>query len=224
MVLVDDVTYKETIEILRDKKRLSPFYCDLKKWLGQRFGITAYNFVFQRIPNNNPKGRFKLYILLSSTRDYNSMCDKRHCGYDKNKQDEISQEFEKLADMHNFGNPETIKDVWVCYNDFSIEMKTGVNRLTYKKINKYIWKKYRNYSLWGVYPLFTDVVVFFMRDEDILRNSKNGVCANIQSDYFKALKESDEFGLYNPVNFTMRFDSKENLDNNYEGNLYYYFK
>ena len=224
MVLVDDKNFKETLQILRGKKELLPIYCDLKKWLGQRFGITAHNFVFRRIKYNNPEDRFELYILLSSAKDYNSMCDKIHYGYDKKKQEEISQKFEELADKYNFGEPKNRKNIWVSYADFSIEIKTEVNRRTCKKINKYIRKKYKDYSLWRIVTLFEVVVVFFMRDEDILKNSKNGVCATIRKDYFTALKEFDKFGLYSPSNFTMRFDSKENLDKNYEGNLYYYFK
>lgn len=224
MVLVEDKKYKETLQILRGKKELSPLFRELKEWLRERFDVTAYNFVFERIKYNNPEGRFELYILLSSTADYNSMNEKTHYGYDKNKQEEISQKFKEIADKYDFGDPKTRMNVWVCYNDFSKEIKTEVNRHTCEKINKHIQEKYNDYSLWSIQAPFTDVVVFFIRDEDILKNTENGVCVSIRNDYFTVLKESDEFNVYNSDNFTMSFDSKENLDKNYEGNLYYYFK
>ncbi len=48
MVLVDDRKYKETLQILRRKKQLEPMYYELKEWLKDRFGITAYNFIFEK--------------------------------------------------------------------------------------------------------------------------------------------------------------------------------
>ena len=38
------------------------------------------------------------------------------------------------------------------------------------------------------------------------------------------LKEYDEFNVVKSEEFILRFDSKENFDNNYESNWYYYYK
>ncbi len=67
-------------------------------------------------------------------------------------------------------------------------------------------------------------MVFFHEDVDIKNNAENGICEMIRNDYYTELKKHDEFNVYNPDNFIVNFDSKENLDKNYSGNLYYYFK
>lgn len=224
MVLVEDKEYQETLQILRGKKHLSPIYLELKEWLSERFGIAAYNFIFEKIKYNNPENRFQLYILLSSTADYSSIKDERHFGYDKSKQEEISRKFYELSKRYAFGNEDTRKNVWVCYNDFSVEMKSDVNWRTFEKIHKEIKEKYEEYSLWGIHAAFTTAVAFFMKEEDVMKNKENGICARIRDDYYTVLKEFDEFGVYKSDNFQMSFDSKENLDKNYEGNLFYYFK
>jgi hypothetical protein len=43
-------------------------------------------------------------------------------------------------------------------------------------------------------------------------------------DYWQALEKHDEFAVFQPGELAVTFDSKENLDRNYEGNLFYYFK
>jgi len=64
--------------------------------------------------------------------------------------------------------------------------------------------------------------VFFLSNDD-LKNSEK-IKHNIKDDYFRLLKQQDEFDLFDGFNFHLEFDSKQNLDENYSGNLYYYFK
>ncbi len=150
--------------------------------------------------------------------------DKESNGYDKNKQSEISQAFYEFAVKNNFKEKDKIKNLRICYNDFSVEMKTDINNRAYSSIGKQIKEKYAQYSLWNIYTAFSSVVVFFYNEKVICRNSENGISNMIRYDYFTALKVLDEFDVYSSDNFVMTFDSKENLDKNYQGNLYYYFK
>lgn len=224
MVLVEDDKYKETLKILRGEKELLPIYLDLKNWMLDMYGILAYNFIFEKIQYNNPENRYQLYILLSSTSDYNSIMEKSNYGYDESKQEAISKKFNELALKYKYGNIKTTNNVWICYNDFSVEMKTDVNNRACKECCSRILSKYSNCSLWNIYTAFTSVVVFFYQDVDIKNNTENGICELVRDDYYVTLKKHDEFNVYNSNNFIMNFDSKENLDKNYSGNLYYYFK
>lgn len=42
--------------------------------------------------------------------------------------------------------------------------------------------------------------------------------------YFAILKPHDEFDYLVQESFTVAFDSKQNFDNNYQGNWFYYYK
>jgi len=220
MFLVEDKYYHETLNILRGKIELSPIFKELKTFLQSQYGIIAYNFVFRKMKLNNPQKRFELYVLLATTDDYRKMFS--GVNYNDVFQNEISKKFLDLANQFNFGKPKTRQDVWVCYNDFSIEMKTNINWKTIKAASKFIEKKYSSYNVWTVQCAFESSVVFFLSDED-LKNNKS-IKTEIEDDYFNFLNRQDEFGLFARENFYLDFDSKQNLDKNYEGNLFYYFK
>ena len=115
-----------------------------------------------------------------------------------------------------------MSNLLVVYNDFSEEAKTAANWNAIKKANNYLKRKYRNDSLWYVEAEFSSVVIFYLNESDISRNDENGISRKIKMDYFNILKKYDEMNYYTLDNFVMTFDSKENLDKNYEGNLFYY--
>ncbi len=59
-------------------------------------------------------------------------------------------------------------------------------------------------------------------EESKLANEKNGITEEMKQSYLSEIAKVDEFHFFKEGYII--FDSKENLDKNYEGNLYYYFK
>ncbi len=222
MVLVEDKKYHETLDILRGKKQLSPLYTELKDWLKSEFGITAYNFEFKKIEHNNPNHQYELYILLSSENDYNSM--QVGYRYDPQKQDIIADKLYELAQKYKQSPLSIYKDVHVCYNNFSVEMQTDFNSRASNIIRKVLMKRYADHSVWEISPAFYSTVVFYYRDTDIKLNRESGISKKIKDEYYEVLHQIDEFNLFEYDSFLLEFDSKENVDNHYDGNLYYYFK
>jgi len=220
MVLVDDKYYHETLDILRGKVELLPIFKELKAFIQSQYDVTAYNFVFRKMKNKNLKKPFELYVLLATTEDFRKI----HSGYNYNEviQKEIAEKFLKLANQYNYGKPKSRKDIWVCYNDFSIEMRTDVNWRTIKEASRFIKDKYSSYNVWSVQAAFESSVVFFLSNEDL--NNNTTIKKEIKEDYYRILKQRDEFDLFTRPNFALEFDSKQNLDENYAGNLFYYFR
>lgn len=70
MILVDDNTYYETLEILRGDKKLPEIYSELEEWLYEEYQIHAYNFEFKELRFNNPTHRFRLLIMLQSRDEF----------------------------------------------------------------------------------------------------------------------------------------------------------
>jgi hypothetical protein len=70
--------------------------------------------------------------------------------------------------------------------------------------------------------MFTASVVFYHSDVDIMTNENNGLSNSITNDYYSILKKYDELNYYTRENISLKFDSKENLDKNFEGSLFYY--
>ena len=97
---------------------------------------------------------------------------------------------------------------------------TDANWRVINKACRYVKNKYSD--VWHVVAEFERVVVFYYTDSDILKNGENDLDHKIRLDYYDILKKKDYLNYYSIENFIMTFDSKENLDKNYEGNLFYY--
>lgn len=220
MVLVEDKIYHETLDILRGKIELLPLFKELKAFIQLQYGATVYNFVFRKMKLKNPRKQYNLYILLATTEDFRKMFSGYN--YSDSIQKEIANRFNELANQYNYSKPKLRQDVFVSFNDFSNEMKTDANWKAIKKASRFIQDKYASYNVWGVHAAFGSSVVFFLSNEDLKKGSS--IKREIEDDYFYILKKQDEFNLFSRSCFSLEFDSKENLDVNYEGNLFYYFR
>ena len=240
--------YHQTIDVLRGRKELSPLFKELKEFIQSKYGATAYNFSFMKTTNRNlPEVRFSLEVVLAETDDYNKILSASNdneyvfgenipkeetehilaayknitSGYDKSTQKKIAEMFFELA-KNNLGKIKSSEEIWVWYTDFSHRMKSEINSKIAKIASKSIIQKYAAYRIWSVLKSSSSSVVFFLSEED-LKNSAD-IRAEMEDYYFGLLKQHDEFNVFNRTDFRLEFDSKQNLDENYEGNLYYYFK
>ncbi|MGD9632982.1 MAG: hypothetical protein AB7G28_16785 [Pirellulales bacterium] len=85
----------------------------------------------------------------------------------------------------------------------------------------------RNFSavpIWKIDGFSRHLVVFLKTDRDIQINETNGTCAAITKRCFDAVKQHDEFDYLTNASFRMTFDSKQNLDKNFNGSLFYYWR
>ena len=77
-------------------------------------------------------------------------------------------------------------------------------------------------QVWELITIFSSTVVFYYQDAQIRENEASGVSVSILEQYYRILKKYDELDYYTPENFNLKFDSKQNVDQNYEGSLFYY--
>ncbi len=219
MSLVDKNDFDQTVDILRGKVALSPVFEDLKIFLKEKLGVTAFNFVHEKIPNDR---RHRLYVLLSSREDFLKMHTSGF-GYDPVKQTQIAEAFYQLAKRYRFKSDKEITSVFVAFSDFSEELKADANSKADREARPMIVKNYQPHGIWDVISIFSGVVVFFHTEAELQQARLTKVTDAINKDYFCYLKKYDEFKLYS-ADFAVHFDTKENLDQNFNGNLYYYFK
>ena len=82
--------------------------------------------------------------------------------------------------------------------------------------------QFAEHGVWKFDRFGSTVTCFFQTEEQLLRSATDGSRAVIASAYARLISEHDEFGYCSAPAEQVLFDSKENLDTNYEGNLYYY--
>ncbi|EMI24347.1 hypothetical protein RESH_05068 [Rhodopirellula europaea SH398] len=87
---------------------------------------------------------------------------------------------------------------------------------------KALKKRIANPDLWEISRCFGHVTFFFFTDEQVKKHE--GKKDEYAAMYFELLKPHDEFGYLKRIQFKINFDSKQNFDNNFESNWYYYYK
>ena len=217
MVLLDDAIYKETKKIVLGKAKRSPILIELSDWLAKMYSVKVLNFELGKLIGS--PNRYRLYIIIENTEDHQKM---HVSNFEPNKeyQNQIAREFLILAAKHRFATEEQLRDLFVIYNDFSEEAKTEAN---WKAIDRFKWvAKFKYRAVWKVISMFSSTVVFYYSDSDIVPNEQKGLSEKIVNDYYSVLKKYDDLNYFTRENIQVKFDSKENVDKNYEGSLFYY--
>lgn len=132
----------------------------------------------------------------------------------------IALKFKSLALNHDFPIDKRIKNIFVVFYDFSKEARSEANKKAVIGLDEKIKSKYP--IVWKVYGVFDSFFVFYYLDKDVEENEKSGVSKTIRTMYYNAVKQFDEMNYFTSDNLTIKFDSKENLDKNFNGSLYNY--
>ena len=217
MVLLNPEIYEKTKQIVLGKIEKSALLTEFADWLGEKFSVNLINFEYDRI--DNPQRSYRLYLILNSKSDKEKFFSKP---FVKNRKYEkaVSNHFRLLAQKHGYSEQQALEKFFVAYSDFSEEAKTLANWQAVEKAKPII--KQACSEVWEVMAMFSSTVVFYYLDSQIHENAESGVSGSISEDYFQILKKFDELDYYTSGNFTMKFDSKENVDQNYQGSLFYY--
>lgn len=214
----------ETLNILKGQTALPGIYRKMQVFLRKKYRVTAVDFLLEQVTIAN-KIRYRLNILLATEEDYKKVhCEGDQLVYNKTMQDEIKEEFLRLDKGENFVKKEKRSGFFVTYNNFSQEIKLHMVEQCKGEISKAIKQKYAANNIWQLSFLSGSVFVFFYTDSDLTNAKQAGVCNQIKLDCFDILKTQDEFHVFSFDNFAIYFDSKQNVDENYKGNLWYYFK
>jgi len=245
MIWIDKKAFEDTYSILKNEKYLEPVYANLKQFIQETFGITVFNIILQPIKtghfNKKIKNsylysyKYKLICYVGSYAEREMMQNRIdiqlanfHNAHkmvnDQNKQKVILDKFFELSLKHNY-TVKVKKDlIWVDYFPwFPTEYMSLIVSKVQKHVTKDVLSKYKKESnIWKIYTSGFGFYIFYDTEKDKLTNQQNGITDSINKMIFSSIKEVDEFNFYKEDYIT--FDSKENLDKNYQGNLYYYFR
>jgi hypothetical protein len=218
MYVLEDDVYEETEKIKLGRLDQSPLLKDLSDWFAQRFKVKVLNFRFDTI-RISKRNRFRLSIIVDNKNDYEKMVP------DELQNNEIIEnlvavEFKSLTQKHGFPIDKRVKNIFIVFYDFSIEVMTKANERVVEGFRKQI--KAEHPSVWEIYEAFDSLVVFYYLGNQVEENRRNGISETIRDSYYEAVKQFDEMNYFTRKNIEITFDSKENLDKNFEGNFYYY--
>jgi hypothetical protein len=219
MLFGDEKLYKWTRALKRGDLKLPRQFDGLRKRLEQRLSIRIVNVVYDKIELGPAKGKPRLNIIVETQTDLQRIRSNLF-EFKPGVPEAIFDEFRSVAQVAGWDSdtPHLISDV------FSDEAMNQAAYKFFQKDRKSVLKEYASHRVWDITGMSKDIVVFFVDEAAIATAMDNGAAEQIKSSCYDAMKSHDEFNYLTPANFSIRFDSKENLDKNYQGNFFYYFK
>jgi hypothetical protein len=115
-------------------------------------------------------------------------------------------------------------NLFVVFSAFApLACEEADSRLTDKQIEK-LKVGLNNPDLWLISRCFGKVTVMFYTEQQLSKYDTAEVKEEYASKYFELVKANDEFGYLSSSDFSVSFDSKQNIDEKFESNWYYYYK
>lgn len=245
-IWIDKRGFEDTFSVLKGEKKLHPLFVEIIDYIEKEFDIKIYNIIFEKhsrfgfskksrlLASRGKKYTFECYVSSYSDMEkmgkkipYEDERIKRAFIFrsdDRDKQNKIIEKLYELNQKYGIKLPEDRKGI--CFDFLPWFSSDYHGYLLYKvgnSIIKDIKKTYKDKTkIWDVFSMNHCIAVFYVQNEDLKANEENGITNQIKEFVTCRIKEFDELNMYNDNHLI--FDSKENLDKNYSGNLYYYFK
>ena len=235
MITSLDEDYKATKQIMLGKATINPDFRKLADFIDQTFGVKTVNIIYDTIDNGK---RPRLNICFEFEQEQKCFYENnRYINYDSKKQEIIAAKFKQtvkeqkivsgngLFDFSAKSRTEEYKtnNVWVCYSAFEPVARSEANENISKAKVSQLKKELDNKDLWEISKAFSTTTFFLYTDEQMKRY-ENSEARKIWADkYFDLLEPYNEFGYFKRDKFNINLDSKENFDNNYKSNWYYYY-
>ena len=160
-----------------------------------------------------------MQVILEHEKDVQKF--RKGLNYDEQKESAIAARFRKLIRRH--GSPRfDVAGLFVVFSAFAPIAKIEADdRLSAQDLEAL---KNRIPDLWEISRFFGHVTFMFYTDEQAKSYEAMGKKDVYARMYCNMLKPYDEFGYLVEEEFTVAFDSKQNLDKNYNGNWWKYYR
>lgn len=235
MIMPSDKDYKETKLIKQGKRKINPDFVVLADWINSTCNVTVINIFFDSIGKRYNQPR--LSIIFEYQKDELKFRSGLVGNYDKKKQKIIADKFKELVngetkkvslvDKLSNKKPDlkyNTEELFVIFTSFEPIAKTEANsNILESELNK-LKKELANPDLWGISRAFSGTTFFLLTDEQVNKYENSEIRKKWSDKYFDILNGYDEFGYFKKDKFSIYLDSKENFDNNYKSNWYYYYK
>jgi len=233
LVASSDRAYKRTKLIKQGKKRIDKKFALLAEWISKMYGVKVLDIQEEFMTHNN-KVRIAVHLETYQERIAFKKDNDWWSNFDPLKQHNIAEKYLEIGNVHKVPthgvlgklkkrNP-TTTDIFVSFSAFEPIAREEANGLIPKHSIETLYKTLECPEIWTISRCFATVTLFVYQDEHKDKIKSSPEFKHIEDTYFKLLKEYDEFDYWKRENFGIGIDSKQNFDDNYESNWYYYYK
>jgi hypothetical protein len=201
--------------------KLPPVLAELRDWITTEFGVSVVYVDYDLVELGPSEGRPRLTVILETDADFDRY-KLNVVEIEPSFEEGVLSRFRELAAADPSVHDST--GVFLILDNFSEEcLGRAANRFVREDARDVI-REFASASIWKIDGYSRDLVVFFPKQADIARNAAQGVSVKISNHCLELVKKYDEFGFLTPASFRLRFDSRENVDKNYHGNMFYYWR
>ncbi|MDG2331717.1 MAG: hypothetical protein P8M05_09005 [Flavobacteriales bacterium] len=220
MIVPTDKDYTDTKQILKKEKELNPIFLKLIDWISIEFNQRVLNLYYDTIDNGK---RPRLNVIFENyPKSVNTIRD-RIGNYAKEKQQKIKRKFEELISNEPATDFKT-ENLHVIFSAFNPIARAEANGYITEEFLNGLKAKYKRLKIWELSRFGGSITVFFYTEKELEEKRQSPEIIALREEYLEQLKKYDEFNVVKSEEFIFRFDSKENFDNKYESNWYYYYK
>jgi len=233
MIVPSDRDYQETKDILLGNKPIHPDFGPITDFISRQFGVAPINIVYNKEVDNK---RPSLIVCVEYEAQATLFHDPSNPPFlDKVKERLIVDFVKKLWDQSihskvkaiwsgNGTHRYTAKDIVIFFSAFESVAKMEANqRIPIADISR-LKETIHHPELWEISRMGS-YVTFFLQTDQQVKEFENSKEKKYWADlYFDLLAPYNEFGYFKRENFDILLDSKENFDQNYQSNWYYYYK
>ena len=220
MISYSERAYKSTKRIKQGKKQLCGPFAELADWIASTRKVTVLNVIYDFVHRNRSHVP-RLQVILEHASHARKFC--RGFNYDRREQNAVVKKFIKIIGR-NDSQDFDVDGLFVVFPAFSpIAREEAASHITEKQIQA-LKKRITNPSLWEISGGFSNTVFFFFTEQQVKKYTALGKKDEYANMYFELLKPYDEFGYIRRNQIKVYFDSKQNFDENYESNWFYYYK
>jgi hypothetical protein len=191
-----------------------PILEEFRRWTEAELGVGVLYIRFERLEFGPTIGRPRLRIVLETEEDYKSW----HWPDTFIRPDihqRVYSHFKSLAGAHP--SEYDTKGLFLVVNCFMNDCRCLVCSEFLKNDSRSVITAFADVPIWRIDGLGPWLAVFLNTKADIAINEENGTCAEITARCLAEAKKYDEFGYFSEANFRLIFDSKENVDKNFNG-------
>lgn len=235
MITPSDTEYKATKQIMLGKSNIDPDFQKLADFIDQEFGVRTINIIYDTFGKEK---RPRLNICFEFTWESQSFNEiAGNMNFDSKKQQLIANRFKQSLEKQGVRKKKGLMGwlsgsvptkyktdhVWVCYSAFEPIARIANEKIPENKIIE-LKEELGNKDLWEISRAFSGVTFFLFTDEQVKQYELSETQRHWADRYFDLLEPYNEFGYFKRDSFNICLDSKQNLDANYEGNWFYYYR
>ncbi len=235
MIMPSDKEYTQTKRIILGTEKMKPEFVPLAEWIDKTYDVKTINIIYDTLDNKTPR----IQICFEYEKEKNKFLTHDISYFDKPKQKEIGEKFTEIIKQQGLSRSHSsisnifglnkkgiylTDNVFVIYGAFEPVAKLEATyKITQKQTEEFI-KSFDNKDIWTISIGFSIPTFFMFTDEKVKEYDKPELKSMWADKYYDFVKPFDEFNYFKRADIQVYIDSKENFDNNYESNWYYYYK